>query len=253
MNRVYIAWQDAARRLWFPVGRLSREDGVYRFEYLCGALKAQEAGFAPMIWFPDLNDVYYSKTLFPMFQNRVMGSLRPEYQDYLKWLDLSGSEPEPLLLLARGGGHRATDTFEVFPAPEVTSEGTYRTVFFVHGLRYMPEAARMRAERLAPGEPLFLMRDLQNPSEPGAIMLRTAETLARDDQHLLGHCPRYLVSDLNTLLHPTDVVVKVRRVNPPPAPSQVRILCQLEARCPSGFVPFAGEIFQPVVSAREAA
>jgi len=248
MTALFLAWQDSVRRLWFPVGRLSREGQLYRFEYLHGALEARrQAGFAPLISFPDLEVIYLSETLFPMFHNRVMGPSRAEYHDYLTWLDIPAAAAEPLLLLARGGGHRATDAFEVFPAPEVSPEGLYRALFFVHGLRYMPEASRKRAEQLEVGERLLLMRGVQNGTEPDALMLRTAEVRGRDDRYLLGYCPRYLLTDLKELLGGPRIDVRVQRVNPPPAPSQVRVLCRLEARCLAGFTPLAGEIFQPIV------
>lgn len=255
MTQLFLAWQDPVRRLWFPVGKLTREGVHYRFEYLRGAEAAQrDAGFGPLRPFPDLDAIYLSDALFPTFQNRIMNPARAEFKEYLGWLDIHEGQPEPLTLLARSGGHRATDSFEVFPGPEVTANGEYQTAFFLHGVRYMPEAARHRVERLNAGEQLLLVPDPQNPVQADAIMLRTAEHEGSCDRFLVGYCPRYLLEDLGHLLAlRSRPIVTVRRVNPAPAPSQLRVMCQLSAQCPSGFMPLSGDHFQPLVVERQAA
>lgn len=251
MRTVYLAWQDPFQRRWYPIGRLTREDAFFRFEYVQGALQAmREVGFEPIISFPEFGEIYLSEKLFPLFQNRIMAPSRPEYRDYLSWLDVSVQEAEPLLLLGRSGGHRATDTFRVFPVPEVTENQRYQTRFFVHGLPYMPEAAQKRALSLAGGERLLLMHDFQNEQDDRALLLRSVGDERGEDITAIGYCPRYLVDDLQALMaipsSRASIRVTVVRVNPPPAPSQVRVLCSLEAHCPAGFVPLAAELFQPL-------
>ena len=66
---------------------------------------------------------------------------RPDYQDYIQWLNIPQHEDEPIAILARSGGRKATDTFELFPCPERNEDGFYHLHFFVHGLRYMPECS----------------------------------------------------------------------------------------------------------------
>lgn len=57
--------------------------------------------FIPFGSLRDLHEVYESPELFPLFTNRVISKKRPEYRDFLRWLDLEDSEADPLVLLAR--------------------------------------------------------------------------------------------------------------------------------------------------------
>jgi len=43
--------------------------------------------------------------------------------------------------------------------------------------------------------------------------------------------------------------LSVERINPPPAPSEVRYLCRLRMPWPIGFEPFSGPEYQPIASA----
>jgi hypothetical protein len=94
------------------VGRLSREGSEYVFTYTQGARSAEAAGFRPLSSFPDFDQVYVSRELFPMFQNRLPPQSRPDYEDFVEWLDLERGEADPLVMLARSGGQRETDMFE---------------------------------------------------------------------------------------------------------------------------------------------
>ena len=98
-------------------------------------------------------------------------------------------------------------------------------------------------------ERLRLAADLQNPVEPQALMLRTAESF-EGDIHVVGYCPRYLVPDVRSLLKvdADSVLVWAERVNHAPAPQQLRLLCRLEAPWPEGFQPLGGEEYEPLVN-----
>src|SRR6266496_5848263 len=69
--------------------------------------------------------------------------------------------------------------------------------------------------------------------------------LRTDDPNpfLVGYCPRYLLRDTLDLLRkdPKSLDVAVERINLPPAPLQLRLLCNMSAHWPEGFVPFSGD------------
>lgn len=247
MRTVFLAWQDPSTRAWFPIGRLTEEQGVYQFAYLEGAKRAgEDASFQGLSAFPDVERVYESDELFPLFANRLPRPTRPEYADFVQWLNLPADEADPVALLARSGGRRATDSLEVFPCPVPDEEGNYHIHFLVHGLRHLPESSIERANSLHPGERLLLLHDLQNPTDCDALMLRTGADQERDE-HIVGYCPRYLASDLHGVLENGAALrVQVERVNPPPAPLQLRILCSLTARWPADFRPFSSELYRPI-------
>ena len=100
---------------WFPVGRLSFDGLVYRFVYTKGALKS--LNFIPFGKMGDLNVIYESKELFPLFANRLLSITRPENKAFLDWLHIPNSENDPLTLLGRSEGIRGTDSFYGLSSP----------------------------------------------------------------------------------------------------------------------------------------
>lgn len=243
---LFLAWQDGASRRWYPIGRLSCTDGVYRFVYVEGYRRAcQEAGLAPLIGFPEVERVYDSESLFPLFANRVMSSSREDYPAYLGRLGITDGPHAPLQMLARNRGRRSTDPFEVFPRPMVeTDDGPrFRTTFFVHGVRHGPEAAQARAARLVEGELLYPMRDWSNPEDPQAIALRTG------DRYLIGYVPRYYCADLMRVYASVgSPSIVVQRVNPPPAPTQQRVLSRIDARWTFAEPPLSEGDYRPLAA-----
>lgn len=245
---VYLAWQAPQSRRWYPVGRLRRTGAQFEYVYTAGALDARdEDGFHPLVSFPDLHGRYESDSIFPLFANRLLSPGRREYDDFVEWLNLSQTEPDPLVLLARSGGHRLTDSLEVFPCPERGPDGVYRVHFFVHGVRHQSAAAQERMASLAPGERLRLQRDEQNERDPSAINLRTDEQHP-GDMHLLGYLPRYLAEDFAGIRFSSNApVVEVERVNPD-APVHFSLLCRMAMPWPDEFKPFSGPLYRPLAS-----
>jgi hypothetical protein len=245
MNTLFVASRsgDPNKGGWSPVGRLEFEHGVYRFVYTQGAKTA--SWFTPFSGMEDLDAVYESNELFPIFANRLLPKSRPEYEAFLQWSGFDPSNPpEPLAILGVTEGIRRTDMIEVFPCPSRDTDGCYLNRFFMHGLRYMPEVAKERVLKLQNGEPLFLMPDGCNPADYSAVALRTSV----GDRLMIGYVPRYLAHDVLTLAqycHPDFIKVLVHRVNRD-APLQQRLLCQMHACWPEGFQPCSGETFQPI-------
>jgi hypothetical protein len=191
-----------------------------------------------------LDQVYESDELFPLFANRLLSDSRPEYEAYLRWSGFDSSNPpDPIVVLGVTEGIRETDAIEVFPCPSPDADGCYLNKFFLHGIRWLPTAAIDRTARLAKGEDLRLMLDLQNRYDSHAVGLRT-ET----ERMLIGYVPRYLAHDVWQLVKdcPTDgIQLSVDRVNPD-APLQNRVLCRMRACWPTEFLPCSGDDFLPI-------
>lgn len=232
---------------WGPVGRLDYTDGVYRFVYTKGARTLE--GFRPFHGMEDLTQIYQSDDLFPVFKNRLMPASRPEYHSYLRWSGFDSSfDPNdplaPISILGVTEGIRQTDSIEVFPCPVPDSNCCYVNKFFVHGLRYLPAASHERLSRLEPEEPLAMMADFFNDSDPYAVALRTSV----GDRMLVGYVPRYLAYDIWKLYegcHPDFMAVVVEQVNAD-APLQQRLLCRMNSCWPEGFQPCSTEEFHPI-------
>lgn len=228
---------------WSPIGRLECNGGIYRFVYTQGARTAK--GFTPFHGMEELAQIYESSELFPVFANRLLPKTRPEYEAFLQWSGFDpANPPDPLMLLGVTEGIRRTDLIELFPCPVPDAQGCYVNKFFLHGLRHLPESARMRVQSLKEGEPLYLMLDLMNKADGNAVALRTSE----GERFMLGYVPRYLAQDVWKIFqgcHPDFIRVYVHRVNLD-APLQQRLLCRMQANWPADFKPCSGDEFQPI-------
>jgi len=74
---IFIAWRDGdgSNCQWGPVGRLDRVRDDYRFVYTRGIKKLP--GFSPFPGMTDLDTVYLSENLFPLFANRLLTKYHP--------------------------------------------------------------------------------------------------------------------------------------------------------------------------------
>ncbi|GAB1539763.1 HIRAN domain-containing protein [Scytonema sp. NUACC21] len=245
MKTLFLAWQDPNSRAWFPIGRLTFDGEKYQFVYTGGALEAQsKSGFQPMFSFPNFYKVYTSVEVFPLFSNRLMRRSRPEYKDFVQWLNIPQNSDDPIAILSRSGGQKVTDHYEVFPYPEPDENGLYHIHFFVHGLRHLPPYSIERISSLKPRDVLWLAHEAQNSYDSNALTLHT------EDHYILGYCPRYIASDALKLLrhNPKLIHVQVERVNPAPTPLQFRLLCNLTAEWHDDFRPFSSFNYQPIVT-----
>jgi hypothetical protein len=245
MSAFILNWQDPESRRWHPVGKLTRIEDFFVFAYTKGSLDSPN--FVPFGNMSDQKSLYISESLFPIFANRVINERRPEFSRYSAWSGLNyPGEVDPLLLMARMGGVRATDTLQVYPVPEKTADGFYKTVFFCHGVSYLTENSQSFVSMLSSGERLYPMLDVQNPFDTMAVALRSA-----DPPTIVGYCPRYLAKDIGTLaaVASGSLNIVVKQVNAD-APAQYRLLCEAFSRWPEDFEPCNSEDQQTIVSFR---
>lgn len=247
-NALFVAWRsgEPTGGEWGPVGVLERaEKGGYRFAYTQGARTLP--GFRPFPGMSDLNEVYESDELFPIFAIRLLNKRRPEYKPWLIWSGFDPDHPpDPIAILGVTEGLRATDSLELFSCPIPDAGGCYANKFFLHGVRHMPEAARERVDRLQNGEPLGFMFDVSNPYDRQAVAVRTCDTAG---QFLIGYVPRYLAREFHRLddaCGAGSVQLAVERVNIG-APFQQRLLCRMTGCWPADYSPCADDEFQPIV------
>ena len=244
LHALFVAWQNPVTRRFYPVGRLAEIEGngckdCFEFVYVNGALLAD--GFQPFVSFPDLNQAYRGRELFPMFDNRLISRKRADFPEYIAQLGLPPATISPITILSRSAGRRATDTLELFPLPEFEEGYGYRTWFWAHALRHLPEEGLQRLLKLAPDEQVFPQCEPTNPVDSAAIELLSEDGLR------IGYMPSYLLDDAHTLQETCSFCeIYVDRLNLPPSPIQQRLLCRLESCWPDGFVPYATDRYQPL-------
>ena len=239
---LFLAWQDTQTREWFPIGRLDGdvERSTYRFRYTGGAERArQKVGFPWLMEFPEPGWDYRAPDLFPLFQNRVMASSRPDFRDYLRSLDLPDNA-DPIEILTVNGGYRMTDSYEVFPKLTKQPDGRFVCRFFLHGWRHVGEPATERLDTLQEREEIYVAPDMANPYDPLAVQLRTM-----DDQ-MIGWAPRYLARDLAAAEGRYEA--HVARVNPMVhgAPLRQRFLIEMRCRW-ENHEPMSGHDYIPLI------
>jgi hypothetical protein len=238
MNKVFVSWQESETRIWYPIGCLEFDGEQYEYYYINAVEKAIARGFDRIFSFPDLDRTYRSVYLFPFFSNRLMSRSRPDYQRYIDSLNIPPDRDNPLIVLSRSGGWKATDNYEIFPSSTV--EGNiYQTYFFLRGLRY-----QSRMHEILPS--LRAGDSLHVTPEPDNEFDRQALKIIATDRQPLGYCPRYLAADIYPLLqqNPELVRVTIDRINRPPTPVQYCLLCRLHIECDPDFQPFSGEDYQ---------
>lgn len=242
---LFVTWQDPDSKTYFPIGRLIRRtapsDLPYEFCYLNGLNGAKDAGFSSFLAFPEPEKVYFSNDLFPLFANRLMARSRPDFAKYAQRLDLDPEAADDFEILARSGGRRMTDSFELFTMPERDERGCYLTYFLAHGIRHLSDDSHKRIRKLKSGDQLFVAADFQNPYDTTALALRTT------DCTFVGFLPRYLLQDAWELQEACGYIeVYVEQMNLPPAPIQHWLLCRMESCWPEDFVPYCSKLFKPI-------
>jgi len=242
-RRLYAAWRHPDG-LIHPVGLLTRSvvgsKVSFRFVYLKAA--EQLDGFDRLPGLADLHRAYESDHLFAVFRNRQMPRCRPDYGEYLQRLDLD-IDTDPFEVMARSEGIRMTDRVEVFSHPERTRDGGLTTSFFCRGIRHRPGAVEAVTDVTA-GDVLVLVDEPDNPVNSRAILIST-----RTGQEV-GWVPNYLVGTIHELreFSESDVGIVAEHVNPPTAPSHMRLLCRLRAPWPDGYEPLSAPEFQPIAT-----
>lgn len=240
---LFLTWQDPESRRILPVGRLLRLETGYEFAYINAVAEAGELGFEPLPSFPSLDRVYRTRQLPSVLANRMMKPSRADYAVHVTQLGLDPATGpmEPFMVLARSGGRRATDTFEVFALP--VPRGDYSEGrFLARGVRHVPGAEEV-LKRCIVGATLCVVEERQNPVARYALALQTVAA------EPIGYVPDYLAAELDRVRAPAKLLsVFIERINPPPAPVQQRLLCRFEYPSgvgSAGFELFRGERYQP--------
>lgn len=238
-DKLFVAWQDEQRR-WHTIAEIVRRQSGYEFGFT--------RGISGLMSFPDQlfrmnRDTRYAfKDLIPLFRNRIPSRSRADYKRMTEWLNLSSFADE-FEMLSYFGLIPGTDSLMIYPAPAV-SEGRYRLTFFVHGIRHMHESAADWCSTAQPGERLFPLLDVQNHVDANAVALRNGQSAS-----LIGYVPAFYAQDVKRVLaeasNVADVSFTVVRCNPD-APSQLRLLCSIDAPVRPGFVALETDDHQPI-------
>lgn len=243
-NILYVSWFNPENSFICPVARLleRRFSPRYRFAYIEGARTALAQGFTPFVGFDELDCIYESDGLFPLFANRLVIASGVGDPASASVLDLVPAGGDPFLVLARSEGRERTEKLELFGLPARdpdTGDLLYR--FLVRGISHVAFGEEA-VQGLAPGHELFCLSDWQNPNDPMAVVLRTV-----NPHQMVGFMPHYLGEEVARLREAGAILrVLAERVSPSPAPRHQRLMCVMRARAAPGFRPFSSFRYMPV-------
>lgn len=241
---LFVTWRHPEGTIR-PVGLLTRRvsngSDSYRFVYLKRSEFLED--FPGLPGLPDLHRVYESEDLFPVFRNRQMPRSRPDYEQYVRKLDLN-VDSDPFEVMARNEGRKVTDRIEVFAPPARTVDAKLTTLFFARGIRHREGASEALAGMQAGGL-LELKDEPHNKHNPQAILVRTPE--GKD----VGWVPDYLVEtvhDLRSLAGAEAVSVAVEHVNPPNVAPKYASDLPVDSPVAGSLRTVQSPEFQPIVS-----
>lgn len=243
MNKcIYLVWRDADKN-WNIVGKLLRNNDEYEFRYTKGS-EGVEQNLLPNM--PEHDKVYRSSELFSVFKNRLMPKSRPDYPEYLQWLDIgqSGALVDDLNTLAVSGGEKETDSFRVIPVPEKNEAGEYSFRFFANGLGDLDEVMKNKVLELQAGGCLYLVDDLEK--KEGALGLSLCEDRPF---HLAGYIPQYFAKTIREIKDKNgddSIRINVLQVNKD-APIQMRLLCILSSPFLSEHLDLYDPMFKVII------
>jgi hypothetical protein len=226
--------------------RLVSEDTGDRFEFVYLRSAVISPGFVPLVSFPNPRVRYQSGELFPLFQNRVIGRNRREFNALVTSLDLD-VEAGPFEILERSGGHRTTDQIELFAEPERDPQGSAHCRFFVRGIRHV-SGAEESIGSLAPGDALGVVPDPTNVFDSSAVRV-----LSESGTHL-GWVPRYLTTYVHRALADcpaNSFELTVAKVGDPSLGRHSLLTASLTCCWLDHIWPFGSEEFVPEVADSE--
>lgn len=228
-----VTWEHPISRAISAVAILRFDGTTYSFEYLREA--ADISDFRPLLGFPELDVVYSSEDLFPIFQQRVMDPKRPDYTRYVQGLGLP-EDASPWEQITRSGGSREGDTIQFFPFPE--HDGSVWTFsFMVNGVRHMlsksvpvdgeskgtyaPEDLERLLGSLSEGDGLELHFEPTNDYDSRAILVLARERMP------IGYVPTFAIDGTTRSMRDELIEVTVERVNPAEAGWHMRVLARM--------------------------
>ncbi len=239
IKALYVGWTDnrltPMKPIWIPIYRMSWDNqGKFYYSYTRG-FKDNLDRLKSKIVNPDCG---FNQTWVTPHIDSIISSRIPHRPDSMKQYDLLGLGEEMrgdfIAYLARSGGERATDNYDIFP--EVTPDmlGYYSFYFPLKGLatkiRQGNHHIKVRADNLT--KTSFL-----------SLKLTPLTTFVMIDNQEIGHIPYYL----HYLLHndaDAPHFLNIVKINHEDRTYGARIILNLKIKFHS--LPFSEQEFQPL-------
>ncbi len=184
-NYLYLIWKDNKSRRQYIVGQLTK-NGQFEFSYGHEVEKAIVSGFKPLVSFEDIERVYKSDNLFPVFSSRLPDKKRRGIEKILEKYNLESYDE--YMLLKRSGARLPIDNLE-FIDPILDRESPVKRKFYLAGVRHYLGCEGNdcnQAVSIQCGDELLLEFEDSNEYDSYAIKV----FLKKTKKHV-GYVPRY--------------------------------------------------------------
>ncbi len=192
---IYLIWKDPKSRRQFIIGHLSK-NGQFEFEYGFEVEKAIKAGFELLIGFENINEIYKSDILFPVFSSRLPDKKRRGIETILSKYNME--KYDEYKLLKRSGARLPIDSLE-FIDPIMMNDDIrdVTRIFYLAGPRHYigcngEECAK--SIDIEKYEALKLVLESENDYDNNAIKICNSKGLH------IGYLPRYYSPEVTELL-----------------------------------------------------
>lgn len=188
---IYLVWKDTQTRRQFIVGELSK-NGKFEFKYVDEVQEAIKNGFKPLISFEDLDKIYYSDILFPVFSSRLPDRKRRDIQKILEKYELSSFDDYKLL--KRSGAKLPIDNLKfIDPILGDNEDIPIKRLFYLAGPRHYLGCEGndcKKSENVDINESLILIPEPENDFDSNAI-----KVVNNKNVHI-GYIPRYYTQEM---------------------------------------------------------
>ena len=226
---------DFPRPIWLPIYRMSWDDeGYFYYSYTKGFEQHHEQLKGHIINpIGGFSQLWKTKHLDTRFGTRI--PRRHDSMSEYDWLGIGDAKGDYIACLARSGGRRFGDNYDIFPEVQPDFHGDYNFYFAVLGLIdsiKQSDDAKTVFETLETGASL----ELKVGEEHSYIIGRGLE---------LGHCPEY-INRLLKLVSLQQQEIQVEQVNRQSNGYGRGIIVNLKLKFSSS--PWLTEDFQPLNS-----
>ena len=192
---LYVVWKDMVTRARTVIGELSK-NGKYEFKYdLKGVEQAKKMGFSLLVAFPDIDKVYESQELFPVFSSRLPDKRRPDIRKVLQRYNLDCYDQ--FELLRNSMGRLPIDGLE-FADPIFLDDLNATRQFYLAGSRHYNICDSNLCELiidLEVGQKLILHKEPENSYDPYAV------GVFNSNNNLLGYIPVFYSQAVTTAIN----------------------------------------------------
>lgn len=233
ITALFLGWQDPSSDLWLPVAKMTWAEDLsqYCLRYTKGmeqAIAINPIEKSTFIHHPNrLYQSHITEGESLKFKSRMPLSRTSHVPRHQRWFGLAEEHPiDPIAYVARSGGYRHQDTYNVFPEIRLDADNCYHFYFLPLDPWEIQPDVYQRLLEYKSGHPLQI-----------------DSNKVRDGETLIGKLPGHLAEIANSC--PNAISINVAKVNPKsPHYYSLLVHARVDGRMYTPFTSVAYQTFQ---------